>query len=89
MIKLLLANKNIYYIDDANINCKMRKKSGRSKKGKIIVNHDKIESTLSLTLLAAINWEGTLDYILIDGPCLAKDFTGFICDLIKIRSLES
>ena len=88
MIKLLLTNKSIYFIDESNINCKMRKIRGRALKGQRIVNPEKIESTLSLTLLAAINWEGTLDYIILDGSSKAKDFTGFICDLIKKRGLE-
>ena len=38
-------------------------------------------------MLAAINFEGTLNYIVIDGSCKSKDFVGFICELIKNRNL--
>ena len=69
------------------VDCSLRKVYGRSKSGKRITNQNTIKSTLGLTVLAAINWSGTLDFICLDGPYLSKDFAGFICLLIKNRKL--
>ena len=86
-MQLLLNDKSIYFIDEFGISCDARKNRGRSKSGSRVVDSDNIKSQLKLTVLAAINWEGSLDYIIIDGNCKGKDFVGFICQLIKRRGI--
>ena len=73
------------YLDEANINCAMRKNYGRSKSGLRVVNSSKVESQLSLTILASIDWEGELNFICIDGSCKSKDFVGFISQIIRLK----
>ena len=83
MMNLYLKDKRFFYLDEAHIDCAMRKNYGRSKSGQRVINSSTIKSQLSLTILASIDWEGELNFICIDGSCKTKDFVGFISQIIR------
>lgn len=41
------------------------------------------QEKLNLSVIAAIDYEGNLKYMIFDGGLNAKDFVGFICMLVK------